>query len=148
MSRAQSDLQSRRHRERGFTLLELMVVVAILGLLVAIVAPNVLKNKAAANIKIAKQSIAETGEILEMYKLDVGNFPSSEQGLDALINKPADATNWAGPYLKGKKLPLDPWGKPFVYRMPSSRSDHDFDVCSTGAKGETGGAEDTTFCNE
>ena len=126
-----------------------MVVVAILGLLIALVAPAALRQFGVAKHKIAEQSIARLGEFLELYKLDVGSFPSSEDGLQALVSKPSDAENWNGPYIKGSKVPVDPWGKPFVYRSPSNRSDHDYDLCTYGAHGQPGGSgEDATVCND
>src|SRR5271155_2572492 len=95
-----------RHRRRtvadeaGFTLLELLVVIVILGLLIGLVAPAVLKQLGHAKDSIAKQSIAQVGSVLDLYKLDAGSYPSTQDGLQALITKPEDADNWAGPYLK------------------------------------------------
>ena len=149
MPHPRSASQSRRHRERGFTLLELMVVVAILGLLIALVAPAAMGRLNKAKHDIAVQSIARTAPILELYKLDVGSFPTTDQGLDALVEKPSDAGNWSGPYIQNKKVPLDPWGKPFVYRNPSTRTDHEYDLCTYGAHGTPGGTgDDATICNE
>jgi general secretion pathway protein G len=142
-------LSERRRRERGFTLLELMVVVAILGLLIALVAPAAINTLSKTKLKIAAQDIARTSEPLEMYKLDVGSYPAGEDGLQALITKPGGADNWSGPYIKGGKLPVDPWGRPFIYRSPSSRSGHDYDLCSYGAHGQPGGSgDDATICND
>jgi general secretion pathway protein G len=140
---------NRRTRERGFTLLELMVVVAILGLLIALVAPAAMGRLGKAKRDIAAQSIARTGPILELYKLDIGSYPTTDQGLDALVEKPTDASNWSGPYIQNKKVPLDPWGKPFVYRSPSTRGDHEYDLCTYGAHGAPGGTgDDATICND
>jgi general secretion pathway protein G len=150
MPNPQSVTPPRRRREGGFTLLELMVVVAILGVLAALVVPNVVGRFSKAKHDAAALSIASLSEILEQYKLDVGTFPSNDQGLQALVTKPSDATNWSGPYVKkGKIMLADPWGNQFVYRYPSSRSDHDYDICSYGAHGQPGGTgEDATICNE
>ena len=91
-----------------------------------------------ARSSVAKQSIERISSILDLYKLDVGSYPSGEQGLAALVQKPSGSENWNGPYLKGESLPMDPWNHPFVYRNPSERSGHDYDLCSLGASGNAG----------
>jgi general secretion pathway protein G len=133
-----------RRDDRGFTLLELLVVIAILGLLIGLVAPAVLRQLGNARTSVAKQSIERIASILDMYKLDVGSYPTTEQGLRALVERPTDVSNWNGPYVKGG-VPIDPWNHPFVYRDPSDRTGHDFDLCSEGPAG-TGG--DQEICNE
>jgi general secretion pathway protein G len=131
--------------ESGFTLLELLVVIAILGLLIGLVAPAVLRQLGNARTSVAHQSIERLTSILDMYKLDVGSYPSTEQGLDALVEKPSDVSNWNGPYVQGDKPPVDAWNHPYVYRAPSSRPNHEYDLCS---QGPTGGATgDTMICN-
>jgi general secretion pathway protein G len=122
----------------GFTLLEILVVIAILGLLIGLVAPAALRQLSGARSSVAKQSIERISSILDLYKLDVGSYPSGEQGLAALVQKPSGSENWNGPYLKGESLPMDPWNHPFVYRNPSERSGHDYDLCSLGASGNAG----------
>jgi type II secretion system protein G len=97
-------------RESGFTLLELLVVIVILGLLIGLVAPAVLRQLGNAKVSIARQSVARIGSVLDLYKLDAGSYPSTQDGLQALITKPDDVDNWAGPYLKGH-LPHDAWGR-------------------------------------
>ncbi|MGK3844939.1 type II secretion system protein GspG, partial [Enterococcus faecium] len=81
-------------------------------------------------------SIERLGSVLDLYKLDVGSYPTTEQGIQALITKPADAENWNGPYLKGTTDPKDPWNHPWVYRNPSQRTGHDYDLCSAGPNGQ------------
>jgi general secretion pathway protein G len=134
-------------RERGFTLLELLVVLAILGLLIGLVAPRALNLLASSKVKIAHQSIERLAGVLDIYKLDVGSYPTTDQGLQALIERPQGVTNWDGPYLKGNKLPEDPWGHPFQYRSPSDRPGHEYDLYSLGPTGQAGSAsaEDQIF---
>jgi general secretion pathway protein G len=136
--------QRRLRNQRGFTLLELLVVIAILGLLIGLVAPAALRQLGNARASVAKQSIERIASVLDMYKLDVGSYPSSDQGLRALVERPADVSNWNGPYVKGN-VPVDPWNHAYVYRDPSPRSGHDFDLCSAGPSGN-GGSEE--ICNQ
>src|SRR3954447_6359071 len=92
----------------GFTLLELLVVIAILGLLIGLVAPAALRQLGGARVSVAKQSIERIGSVLDMYKLDAGTYPTSEQGLRALVERPSGVSAWSGPYVKGQE-PVDPW---------------------------------------
>ena len=139
----------KRRRQGGFTLLELLVVIAILGLLAALVAPRVMTLFGNAKQKIAAQSIGQLTDVLEFYRLDVGSYPTTDQGLNALVTAPSGAANWHGPYLKDGKTPTDPWGRPFQYRSPSSRTGLPFDICSYGAAGQPGGSgENATVCNQ
>jgi general secretion pathway protein G len=135
--------------EQGFTLLELLVVLAILGLLIGLVAPAALRQLGSAKMKIAHQSIERLASVLDIYKLDTGAYPTTEQGLQALISRPSDVENWSGPYLKGDTVPEDPWGRPFVYRMPSDRPGHDYDLYSLGPSGQVEGTDqpDKTLSN-
>ena len=128
-----------RSNERGFTLLELLVVLAILGLLIGLVAPAALRQLGSAKEKIARQSIERLVSVLDLYKLDVGSYPTTEQGLQALITAPQGTKGWSGPYLKGDKLPEDPWGHDFLYRSPGQRQGHEFDLYSLGPTGKPGG---------
>jgi general secretion pathway protein G len=131
---------NREGRQRGFTLLELLVVLAILGLLIGLVAPAALRQLGSAKEKIAHQSIERLASVLDIYKLDVGIYPTTEQGLQALLTRPEGVEHWSGPYLKGDTVPEDPWGHPFLYRMPSQRPGHDYDLYSLGPTGKPGGA--------
>ncbi len=130
-----SHIQRQQSDDQGFTLLELLVVIAILGLLIGLVAPAALRQLGGARVSVAKQAIERIGSVLDLYRLDVGSYPSTEDGLQALVSKPSDANNWNGPYFKDGNLPLDPWNHPFVYRNPSNRPSHDYDLCSAGQSG-------------
>ena len=139
---------ARRESERGFTLLEVLVVIAIIGLLVGFVAPAALRQLGGARVSVAKQSIERIGSVLDMYKLDVGSYPATSDGLDALVHKPADASNWNGPYLKAETGMLDPWNHPYIYRAPSQRADREYDICSAGPNAQPGAqASDGMICN-
>jgi general secretion pathway protein G len=122
-------------RQTGFTLIELLVVLAILTLLAGLVGPRVLSQLGGAKSKTAGVQIADLEKSLEIFKLDVGRFPSSEEGLNALVTKPDSAAGWNGPYLKGG-LPNDPWGKPYKYTLGANGA---VEVLSLGADGAPGG---------
>ena len=137
-----------RARQAGFTLLEVLVVIAILGLLIGLVAPAVLRQLSGARLSVAKQSIESLGGVLDLYRLDAGSYPTTEQGLQALISKPVAGSAWNGPYVKGDKLPIDAWNHPYVYRSPSTRAGHDYDLCSLGPNGQAGVTEQSgLICN-
>jgi len=146
MSQSNRSVQH-QHTEAGFTLLEMLVVVAILGLLIALVAPSVLRQLGGARNSIARQSIERLTTILDLYKLDIGSYPSTEQGLQALVARPTGLPSWNGPYLKGHDAPLDAWGQPYIYRSPSKRKGLEYDLCSRGEKREANGSEADMICN-
>ncbi len=121
--------------ERGFTLIELLVVMVILGLLAAVVAPNVFKHVGTANVKTTKTQIEMLGQALDAFRLDTGRYPTTAEGLNALVTNPG-AEGWNGPYLK-KGIPNDAWKKPYQYQAPGSHGD--YDLFSYGADGAPGG---------
>ena len=134
-----------RSRQRGFTLMELLVVLAILGLLMSLVGPRVLNQLGGAKTKTTGIQIKDLEQSLEMYKLDVGRFPSTEEGLSALVSKPGNAPGWNGPYLKSG-VPMDPWNREYHYKYPGERGE--LDIFSYGQDGQAGGeGEDSDVGN-
>jgi general secretion pathway protein G len=121
----------------GFTLIELLVVLMILGLLAGLVGPRVLKQLGGAKTDTAQLQIAELGSGLDLYYLEVGHYPSSEDGLVALVDEPVGASNWNGPYIKKNEVPDDPWGKDYHYRYPGENGD--YDLYSLGRDNADGG---------
>jgi general secretion pathway protein G len=132
----------RRHAgsEAGFTLIELLVVLVILGLLAALAGPRVLSYLSSARSDTAKLQIENLSQALELYKLDNGNYPSTAQGLTALVTAPSGVSSWRGPYLTKPELPKDPWGRDYVYRSPGQQGP--FDLGSLGSDGTPGGQDD------
>ncbi len=122
-------------RNRGFTLIELLIVMVILGLLVALVGPRLFGHLGKSKLKAAKAQIELFGTALDAFRLDVGRYPTSEEGLEALRANPGEE-EWNGPYLK-KEIPLDPWNRPYVYRFPGEHDE--YDLISYGRDGEPGG---------
>lgn len=134
-----------RKRHTGFTLIELLVVLVIIGLLAGIVGPRVLSQLGGAKSKTAVVQIKDIEQGLELFKLDVGRFPSSEEGLAALQNSSGSASGWNGPYMRSG-IPKDPWKKEYIYKYPSEGGG--FDLYSYGADGATGGSgEDADIHN-
>lgn len=121
----------------GFTLLELLVVMVIIGLLAAYVGPKYFSQIGKSEVKTTMAQIDALGKALDQYRLDVGHYPNSEAGLSALFTKPANETKWDGPYLK-KSVPVDPWGNPYIYRKPGEHGE--YDLLSYGSDGRSGGA--------
>ncbi|HEX7686570.1 MAG TPA: type II secretion system major pseudopilin GspG [Burkholderiaceae bacterium] len=132
---------SRPHAaSRGFTLMELLVVILIIGLLTGIVGPRLLGQISRSEVTTARAQMDAFDKALQAYRLDCGHFPSSSQGLQALVTQPADETRWHGPYLQGT-VPVDPWGTPYQYRSPGT-SGKDFDLVSLGHDRAPGGTGD------
>ncbi len=133
-------IENRKIRnKKGFTLIELLIVMIILGLLAALVAPRMFGKVGSSKQKAAKSQISLFETALDTYRLDVGEFPTTEQGLQALRKKPGGAENWDGPYLP-KQIPEDPWGNPYHYKCPGEHGD--YDIISYGADGRPGGEEE------
>jgi len=128
---------TRTAQHAGFTLLELLVVIVIIGLLAGYVAPRYFSQVGRSEVQVARAQIESLEKALDQYRLDVRRYPSSEEGLQALIAKPASAEAWSGPYLK-KAVPSDPWGRPYVYRTPGTKGD--FELISYGRDGKPGGS--------
>jgi len=125
----------------GFTLIEILVVIAVLAMLAALVAPNVFQHVGTAKDATARSQIELLGAGLDAYRLDNGRYPTTDQGLDALQTQPTMEplpSNWRGPYLR-KDVPLDPWGGPYIYLSPGERNPRGYDLLSLGADGELGG---------
>lgn len=129
----------KNRKQTGFTLVELLVVLAIIGLLAGLVGPRVLNQLGGAKSKTALVQIRDFESAIEVYMLDTGQFPTTEQGLEALVSDPG-VTGWNGPYLRRNEIPEDPWNNTYVYRYPGDRAD--FDIMSYGADGRPGGEDD------
>ena len=131
--------ENKRSRQAGFTLVELLVVLVILGLLVGLAGPRVLNALQGSRQDTAKVQIESFAQTLELYRLDNGNFPTTEQGLEALVEKPAEADNWNGPYLDKPSVPADPWGNPYhLHKGAEGR----LRIVSSGQDGLPGGKDD------
>jgi general secretion pathway protein G len=126
-----------RRSQDGFTLIELLVVLVILGLIVAFAAPQVIKYVGSAKSDAAKIQIERLSSVLDLYRLEVGRYPTQEEGLEALIESPSDAETWNGPYVKKADALTDPWRRPYIYQIPGEHGD--FDLSSLGADGQEGG---------
>ena len=134
-----------RRKNAGFTLLELLVVIAILGLLIGLVAPAALRQLGGARVSVARQTIERLASVLDIYQLDTGDYPSADQGIEALVIQPGSVSGWNGPYLQAEGVPRDPWNRPWIYRNPSTRSNHRYDLCSAGPDAAT--TPDRMICN-
>lgn len=125
-------------RDAGFTLLELLVVLAILGLLAAVIAPQVIKYLGTSRTQTAKVQIQNVVAGLELYRLDVGRYPTQEEGLKSLVTAPQEAVGWNGPYLRKQSAINDPWGTPYIYKVPGEHGE--VDVSSLGSDKAPGGS--------
>jgi general secretion pathway protein G len=128
-----------KRRERGFTLIEILIVVIIIGLLAALVGPRLFGKLSMAKLKAAKAQIELFGTALDAFRLDTGRYPTTEEGLKALREKPSGLENWQGPYLP-KELPNDPWGRAYVYKSPGEHGE--YDLISYGLDGVEGGQDE------
>jgi general secretion pathway protein G len=129
--------RARRRSERGYTLIEILVVISIIGLIMALVGPRVLNYLTESKVKTARIQIQSFASALDLFYLDAGRYPTSAEGLAVLVRPTAGITAWNGPYLKGGVVPNDPWGKPYVYRSPGEHGA--YDVVSFGSDGQEGG---------
>lgn len=139
-SAGQFDRRSLRSREgeQGFTLVEMLVVITIIGLIMGLIGPRVLNYLSESKVKAAKIQLQSFGSALDLFYLDAGRFPSSSEGLAALVRRTPGVAAWNGPYLKGGNVPADPWNHAYVYRAPGERSP--YDIISYGSDGQEGGS--------
>jgi general secretion pathway protein G len=131
-----------RDGEAGFTLVEMLVVITIIAMIMALVAPRVLNYLSESKLKAAKIQIESLGSALDLYYLDVGHYPTTSDGLAALVQRPGDSPTWNGPYLKGGTVPNDPWGDAYVYRSPGEHGP--YDIVSYGPDGQKAGLDSTS----
>lgn len=130
--------RAQRRSERGFTLIEVLVVITIIALVMGLVGPRVLNYLGESKVKAAKIQIESLASAIDLYFLDTGQIPSSSEGLTALIQRPGSAPGWNGPYLRGTVVPKDPWGRPYMYRSPGQNGS--YDIVSYGSDGQEGGS--------
>jgi general secretion pathway protein G len=129
-----------KRNSKGFSLIELLVVLVILGLLASVVAPQVMKHLGKAKSDSARLQIEDLGAALDLYSLELGDYPTTEEGLKALIEQPENESNWNGPYLKKKKIPTDPWNRDYQYVSPGEHGT--YDLFSLGKDNQAGGEKE------
>jgi general secretion pathway protein G len=145
VSRARVAAAQRADGQSGFTLIELLVVLAILGMIVAFVTPQVLKYLGRAKTDAAHIQIENIAGALDLYRLDVGRYPTQAEGLSALVERPVGLDAWNGPYLKQKSVPPDPWSRPYIYKIPGDHGEYDlYTLGADGVPGGTGENQDVT----
>jgi general secretion pathway protein G len=132
-------MAERQRRQAGFTLIEIMVVMVIIGLLMALVGPNLIGRSEKAKTQAAAMQIERLGTVLDTFRLDIGRYPTTQEGLQALVQRPSGLERWDGPYLN-KGVPKDPWDRPYVYRSPGDGG-RPYDIYSLGADGAPGGQD-------
>jgi len=130
--------QGKRHGERGFTLVEMLVVITVMGLIMGLIGPRVLNYRGESKVKAAKIQLQSFSSALDLFNLDAGRYPSSAEGLAALVRRAPGVGAWNGPYLRGGDVPNDPWNHPYVYRAPGQRGA--YDIVSFGSDGREGGS--------
>jgi general secretion pathway protein G len=123
--------------QQGFTLVEMLVVITIIGLIMGLIGPRVLNYLSESKVKAAKIQLQSFGSALDLFYLDAGRFPSTEEGLTALVQRTPGVAAWNGPYLKGGNVPADPWNHPYIYKSPGERGA--YDITSYGSDGQEGG---------
>ncbi len=126
---------------RGFTLIELLLVVVILGVLTAVVVPKFTKRSEQARITAARTDVANLEVCLDALEIEVGRYPSAQEGLQALVTQPSGMKGWNGPYIK-RGVPNDPWGSPYIYKFPGQHNTSGYDLYSLGPDGQEGGGDD------